>query len=58
MIEKLLRWLIPHDDIGWKEIGERFTRYNVVKTRWFNVYIHQMWCLSHRHCATTIRGPS
>lgn len=43
MIEKLLRRFIPHDDIGWESLGEKFTRYNVVKCRWFNLYIHQMW---------------
>lgn len=43
MIEKLLRRFISHDDQGWEEVGEKFTRYNVWKTRWFNIYIHQMW---------------
>jgi hypothetical protein len=29
-------------DIGWKEIGETFIRYDVVKTRWFNIYVHRL----------------
>jgi hypothetical protein len=43
MLEKLLRRFIPHDDIGWESVGEKFTRYNLLKCRLLNVYIHQMW---------------
>jgi len=39
---KALRRLLSHKDIGWKEIGEEFTRYTILKTRWFNVYLHQL----------------
>lgn len=42
MIERLLRRFIKHEDIGWKDIGEKFTRYLVLQSRWFNVFIHQM----------------
>lgn len=42
-LEKLMRRYIPHDDIGWESVGEKFTRYNIVRCRWFNLYIHQMW---------------
>jgi hypothetical protein len=54
MIERLLRRFIPHEDIGWIEIGERFTRYFVWRSRWFNVFIHQMYApiappLCHDH---------
>lgn len=54
MLERWLRRHIPYDTVGWKEIGEVFTRYNVLKTRWFSVYIHQMWApiappLCHDH---------
>lgn len=38
----LLRQLVPHKEIGWEHIGEKFTRYSLVKTRWFNVYLHQL----------------
>lgn len=41
-IERLLRWAIPHVDIGWRDIGEEFTRYTVASNRFFRVFIHQM----------------
>lgn len=31
-----------HEDIGWKDIGETFIRYDIVKTRWFNIYLHRL----------------
>lgn len=34
--------LLPHKDIGWEAIGEKFTRYTLLKTPWFNVYLHQL----------------
>jgi hypothetical protein len=34
--------LFPHEDIGWKEIGETFVRYDLIKTRWFNLYLHNL----------------
>lgn len=40
-MKNLLRYL-PHKDIGWKEIGEKFTRYTLANTRWFRVYLHQL----------------
>lgn len=42
LIERFLRWAIPHDDIGWRDIGEEFTRYNVANNRYFRIFIHQM----------------
>lgn len=42
MIERLLRRYLPHKEIGWREIGETFTRYAVLRTRWFNIYLHQL----------------
>src|SRR5579872_5760324 len=41
--EWLLRKVLPHKEIGWTEIGERFTRFTLLKTRWFNVYLHKLW---------------
>ena len=41
MIAKLLLWF-PSQDLGWKEIGETFVRYDILKTRWFNLYLHYL----------------
>lgn len=43
MIEELLRRFLAHKEIGWQEVGEVFTRYALLKTRWFNVYLHQLY---------------
>lgn len=40
--EKFLRSHFQWKEIGWKEIGEQFTRYALFKTPWFNVYLHQL----------------
>lgn len=32
----------PHTDIGWKDIGETFIRYDLFKCRWFNLYLHRL----------------
>lgn len=42
LVERLLRRWLPHKEIGWTEIGEKFTRYTVFKTRWLTVYLHQL----------------
>jgi hypothetical protein len=42
LFEKLIRRYIPFKEIGWAEIGEKFTRYQLLKTRWFNIYLHQL----------------
>lgn len=48
---RFLRWLLPYKDIGWTEIGEEFTRFQLVKTRWGNVYLHRLWCPNtHPNC--------
>lgn len=31
-----------HEDIGWKDIGETFIRYDLIKCRWFNLYLHHL----------------
>ena len=38
LIDRLL-----HTEIGWKEIGEEFTRYQLLKTPWFNIYLHRLF---------------
>lgn len=43
-IERLLRKTFKFKEIGWREIGEEFTRYQLVKTSKFNVYLHQLYC--------------
>ncbi len=43
MIRRLLA-LLPHKEIGWTEIGEEFTRYTLLKTPWFAVYLHRLFC--------------
>lgn len=34
--------LFPHEDIGWKDIGETFIRYTLLKTPLFRVYLHEL----------------
>jgi hypothetical protein len=49
--EEWLRTHLRHKEIGWQEIGEKFTRYQLVKTRWFNVYLHQLYAPNwHPEC--------
>lgn len=40
--EKTLRRFLPHKEIGWQDIGEVFYRYQLLKTKWVNVYLHQL----------------
>lgn len=51
---KMLRYLLslfPHQDIGWKEIGEIFIRYDIIKTRFFNLYLHYLLAETpHQQC--------
>ncbi len=42
MFEKLLRRFVPFKEIGWAAIGEKFTRFQLLKTKWFNVYLHKL----------------
>lgn len=41
VISNLVNFL-PHRDIGWREIDEEFTRYTLLATRWFTVYLHRL----------------
>ena len=48
---RLLRRFVPFKDIGWTELGEEFTRFQVVKCRWFNIYLHRLVAPNpHPHC--------
>jgi hypothetical protein len=51
VITKLLKKLIPHKQIGWEEIGEDFIRFQLLKTPWFNLYLHRLWApQAHPEC--------
>jgi hypothetical protein len=51
IVEKLLRRFVPHKEIGWEAIGEKFTRFQLIKTKWFNVYLHKLIAPNwHPHC--------
>lgn len=41
-VEVFLRQNLTHKEIGWQDIGEVFYRYTLLKTRWFNLYLHQL----------------
>lgn len=46
-----LRRHLPYKEIGWREIGEEFTRYQLIKSRWFNVYLHRLYAPNwHPEC--------
>lgn len=49
--EKWCRSRLSYKEIGWEEIGEKFTRFVLWKGRWFNIYLHKLdarrW---HPHC--------
>jgi hypothetical protein len=42
LIEKLSRKYLKYKEIGWTDIGETFTRYALLRTPWFNIYLHQL----------------
>lgn len=49
--ESLLRRWFPFKEIGWEEIQEKFTRFQLLKTRWGNVYLHKLDApIKHPHC--------
>jgi hypothetical protein len=41
-IDRWLRRNFFHKEIGWTEIGEEFTRFTLLKTRWFTIYLHKL----------------
>ena len=49
--EKLLRRFVSFKEIGWTEIGEKFTRYKLIDTRFGSLYLHQLYAPNwHPHC--------
>jgi hypothetical protein len=38
----LLCKIFPYKEMGWKEIGETFYRWTLLKTPWFRVYLHKL----------------
>jgi hypothetical protein len=41
--EQFIRRYFEFKEIGWTEIGERFTRFILCKNRFFNIYLHQLY---------------
>lgn len=50
----MLAWflsLLPQQEIGWKDIGEEFRRFTLLKTPWFRIYLHRLKAeLAHEMC--------
>lgn len=42
LFERLLRNYVPFKEIGWAHIGEEFTRFQLLKSRWLNIYLHKL----------------
>jgi hypothetical protein len=48
---RILKKLFKYQDIGWKEHGETFYRYTILKTKLFTIYLHQLDApLMHPQC--------
>lgn len=48
---RLLKAILPHREMGWEEIGEEFTRFTLLWTPWFSVYLHRLYCpIAHPQC--------
>ncbi len=43
MIERLLRRWFEHRDIGWKEHGEEFTRFWILRHPFGTVFLHRLY---------------
>lgn len=43
-IESWLRRIFPFKELGWVEIGEVFTRWTLLHTPWFKVFLHKLNC--------------
>jgi hypothetical protein len=41
-LHALLKRFIPHREMGWTEIGEEFTRFWLLRTRWGSVLMHRI----------------
>lgn len=42
MLEEVLKRILPHKDLGWTELNEKFTRFTLIKTPWFRVFLHRL----------------
>jgi hypothetical protein len=40
MFEAFLRRWFKHKELGWEEHGEKFTRFELLRTPWFKIYFH------------------
>lgn len=40
-LTKLL-YRLPHKELGWEQIQEKFTRFTLFRNRWFTVYLHRL----------------
>jgi hypothetical protein len=50
-IVSVLCKLFPYKEIGWKDIGETFYRWTLLRTPWFKVYLHHLDCVNwHAKC--------
>lgn len=50
-LSSFLRQHLKHKNIGWLEIGEQFTRYALFKSKWCNVYLHELYAPAwHPEC--------
>lgn len=50
LLTLLCRWL-PYKELGWREIGETFYRFQLLKTPWRNIYLHFLDApRPHPHC--------
>ena len=45
-MRQLLKRIFAHKEIGWTEIGEEFTRYTLLRTRFGNAYLHRLKALN------------
>lgn len=41
-LESVLNRWFPYKSIGWKEIGETFIRWTLLRTPWFQIYLHKL----------------
>jgi hypothetical protein len=42
LIEVWLRANVALKELGWEEVGEKFTRFVLFRCRWFSVYLHKL----------------
>jgi hypothetical protein len=42
MLAEWLRRHLKHKELGWHEFEEEFTRFKLIKCRWFNLYLHYL----------------